>query len=52
MFLHKIHTRETLRKRTVERESSICNSEDKVSLLIHGGFTTTLFPVVGQKRSA
>lgn len=54
MFLHKIqiHTRETLGKRTVERESSTCNSEDKVSHLIHGEFKTTSFPVVGEKRSA
>lgn len=54
MFLHKIqiHTRETLGKRTVERESSTCNSEDKVSHLIHGEFTTTSFPVVEEKRSA
>lgn len=54
MFLHKIqiHTRETLGKRRVERESSTCNSEDKVSHLIHGEFTTTSFPVVEEKRSA
>lgn len=51
MLLQKIHTRETLGKRTVGRESSICNNEDKVSHLIHGYFTTS-FTVVGEKRSA